>query len=564
MKYSKLVSLYDSLGATTKRLEKASILATFLKENLKVKGENDWIYLLRGKILPDHDLRELGISRQLVIKTLSSAFSIKEEDVDAKFAKLGDLGAVAEALSTKKKQGNLFSKELMTHEVVSTLRNILSVEGKGAVGKKIDAVSGLLSRASPRESLYIMRTLLADLRIGVADSLVLDAITNAFFEGNKEAREKLEEKYNVVNDFLIVVNAVLGGDMKSLDKLSLKPGVPFQAMLSTKVADVDEGFEVCGKPAAFEFKYDGFRVMIHKSKGNVWLFTRKMENVTTQFPDVVETVKEYVKGDDFILDSEVVGYDPKTKKYKPFEHISQRIRRKYNIEELQEKLPVEINIFDVLYLNGESVMEKPFIERRKIVEKIVKEKKLLIRPAQQLITDSPDEAREFYDSALKEGEEGVMIKKIDAPYKQGRYVGYMVKLKPVLQDLDLVVVAAEHGTGKRGGWFTSYIVACRDGDEFFEVGRVSSGLKEKESEGFTYEEMTKMIKDIIIEEKDGLVIVEPKIVVSVNYQNVQKSPEYTSGYALRFPRITAHRPDRGTTDIADLSDIEKAFKKGLR
>ncbi|HVY01593.1 MAG TPA: ATP-dependent DNA ligase, partial [Candidatus Nanoarchaeia archaeon] len=436
--------------------------------------------------------------------------------------------------------------------------------GKGAVGRKVEIVCGLLQRASSREALYISRTLMSDLRIGVADSIVLDAIALAFFEGNKEIRDKLEEKYNVVNDFLLIIDAVSDGSMKSLEKLSLKPGVPFHAMLSTKVADVEEGFEECGKPAAFEYKYDGFRMLIHKDKGKIWLFTRKMENVTAQFPDVVLAVKENVNGDTFILDAEAVGYDSKTKKYMPFEHISQRIRRKYDISELQEKLPVEVNVFDVLYLNGESVMEKPFSERRKIVEKVVSEKKLVIRPAQQLITDNADEANDFYGEALKAGEEGVMIKNLNVGYKQGRYVGHLVKLKPVMEDLDLVIVGAEHGTGKRGNWYSSFIVACKDGDNFVEVGRVSSGLKEKEEEGFTYQEMTKLIEDIIIEEDNGIVKVEPKIVVSVTYQNVQKSPGYSSGFALRFPRITAYRPDKNAEEVADISEIEKSFKKGLR
>jgi DNA ligase-1 len=345
----------------------------------------------------------------------------------------------------------------------------------------------------------------------------------------------------------------------------VEPGKPLNVMLAVKATSIEEAFEICGKPAAIEQKYDGFRMLLNKKKnGEVSLFTRRLENVTLQFPDVVEAVKKGVKGESFILDSEVVGYDEKTGKYKPFEAISQRIRRKYEIEKLVRELPVEINVFDVLYYEGKSYLESPFSERRKLVEKIVHEKERVIRPAIQIITSSEEEAMKFYKNALKVGEEGIMIKTLDAPYKQGRRVGYLVKLKPVLNDFDLVIVGAEHGTGKRGGWLTSYIVACSDDGNLVEVGKVSSGLKEKESEGTTYDEMTRLLKPLITGEEGGRVNVKPKIVVSVNYQNIQESPSYSSGYAMRFPRITAYRPDRGTVDIATLADIKRAAKKGKR
>ncbi|MCU0642561.1 MAG: ATP-dependent DNA ligase, partial [archaeon] len=281
-------------------------------------------------------------------------------------------------------------------------------------------------------------------------------------------------------------------------------------------------------------------------------------------PDVVEAIKNGVVGESFILDSEIVGYDSKKGKYKPFEAISQRIKRKYDIEKLIKELPVEINVFDVLYYDGKSYLDSPFNERRKIVEKIIKEKEWVIKPSEFIVTSDEEKAEKFYQKALGVGEEGVMIKTLNAPYKQGRRVGYMAKLKPVLNDFDLVIVGAEYGTGKRGGWLTSYILACRDGDELKEVGKVSSGLKEKEEEGTTYAEMTSILKPLIIEEMPGMVKIKPKVVVSVNYQNIQESPSYSSGYALRFPRITNYRPDRRISDINTLEDVKKAAKKGKR
>lgn len=329
-------------------------------------------------------------------------------------------------------------------------------------------------------------------------------------------------------------------------------------MLPVKVTEIGDAFRICGKPAAIEHKYDGFRMIITKDNGEVKLFTRRLENVTNQFPDVVKEVKKNVKGSSFILDSEVVGYDPKSKKYMPFEAISQRIKRKYHIEQLIKKLPVEINIFDILYYNGESLLDLDFVKRRERIKKIVKPEKYKIRLSYQIVTSDEREAEEFYKNALKIGEEGIMFKKLDAKYRQGRRVGYIVKLKPAVNDLDLVIVGAEYGSGKRGGLLTSYIVACKNNGEFLEVGKVASGLKEKESElGTTYEEMTELLKPLILEEKGKYVRVRPELVVSVTYQNIQKSPSYDSGFAMRFPRITAYRPDRYIEDIATLNDIKK-------
>jgi DNA ligase-1 len=567
MRYSEFVEVYEALGNTTKRLEKTAILAEFLKK-LKKEGKSEWIYLLNGRVVPDYDSREIGISTQLALKAISHSFGVSDEEVVRRFKKTGDLGGIAEEFSGKKKQATLGAKRPEVEKVFENLKKIMGIEGKGTVDRKISLVSELLANASPLESKYIIRTILSDLKVGVSSPTIVDALALAFMKEEENAKEKIQGAFDLANDFAVVFERVSTGSLKELEKISIEPGKPLNVMLAVKVADVKEAFEVCGKPAAFEYKYDGFRMLINKSEnGEISLFTRRLENVTKQFPDVVSAVEQNIKGRSFILDSEVVGFDSKTKRYKPFEAISQRIKRKYDIDKLLRELPVEVNVFDVLYYNGESHLESPFTERRKIVEKIVKEKEWVIRPSVQIVTDSESEAEKFYKKALGVGEEGVMIKTINAPYKQGRKVGYMAKLKPVLNDFDLAIVGAEYGTGKRGGWLTSYILACMDeknGDKLVEVGKVSSGLKEKEEEGTTYDEMTKLLKPLIIEEMPGMVKIKPKVVVSVNYQNIQESPSYSSGYALRFPRITAYRPDRSVGDINTLEDIKRAAKKGKR
>jgi len=379
----------------------------------------------------------------------------------------------------------------------------------------------------------------------------------------KEMAEKVNLAYDLVSDFAVVLEAAVKGK-KALGKIKLVLGRPINVMLPVKVTDIKEAFRICGKPAAIEHKYDGFRVIISKQGKEIRLFTRRLDNVTKQFPDVVKIIGNHVKGVDFLIDSEIVGYDPKTRRQKPFEAISQRIKRKYDIEKLEKTLPVEVNVFDVVFHDGKSYMAEPFKARRKLIEKIVKSEKYKIRVSEQIVTDSEEEAMKFYKNALKLGEEGIMVKNLNAEYQQGRRVGYMVKMKPQANDLDLVIVGAEYGSGKRAGGLTSYIVACKSGEKYLEIGKVSSGLKEKESEGLTYTQMSKLLEPLIISEEGKVAKIGPRIVVSVTYQNIQKSPTYDSCFAMRFPRIVSYRPDKHAKDISTIDEIEKEVKKMQR
>ncbi len=558
MDYNEFVNVYEALAGTTKKLEKADILAVFLP---RLKGHSEWIYLLRGRVVPDYDDGVFGISGQLTIKAIAKVSGVSEKRVVESFRKLGDLGDVAEELMQKKRQSSLFSSKLSVEKVFGNLRKLMEIEGKGSVDKKIGLISELLGNASGKEAKYVVRTLLNDLRVGVADAILRDGVVKAFFGDDKEMYEIVEEAFDKVNDFAEVYD-LAGKGKKALSKVEVVPGRPMKVMLPVKVNDLKEGLRICGSPVAVEHKYDGFRVVISNNNGKIDLFTRRLDNVTKQFPDVVKIVKKYVKGKSFVLDSEVVGFDPKSGKAKPFEAISQRIKRKYDIDRLIKELPVEINVFDVIYYNGKSVLLDSFVKRRKLLEKVVRVEKNKIRLSKQFVSGNEKEIMKFYKDALKEGEEGIMLKKLDAPYRPGRRVGYIVKMKPVANDLDFVIVGAEYGTGKRAGGLTSFIVACKNNEEFLEVGRVSSGLKEKEgSDGTTYSEMDKILRPLIIKTEGRRVWVRPKVVVSLTYQNIQKSPSYNSGFALRFPRITHYRPERGVYDIADLKDIKKEVAK---
>lgn len=558
MKYSTLVEVYEQLSSTTKRLEKIEIISKFFMR-LEDK-DKDILYLFLGNVFPEYDERKIGISTQLIIKAISKTTGVNENEIIKEWKQIGDLGEVTKKLIKIKKQSTLSSHTLTIEKVISNLRKLPELEGKGTIDKKISLITELLTSASPEEALYIVRTILSDLRIGIKESTLREAMNNAFFNGDKESSKKIEDVLNKKNDIAEVFELVKKRNLKNLNKISLDIGKPIKVMLAQKTKTIQDGFKEVGKPAAIEYKYDGFRLEIHKNKEEIKLFTRGLENVTKQFSEVVEYVKNYVKGDSFIIDSEAVGYDPQTKSYLPFQNISQRIKRKYHIQELQKKLPVEINVFDILSYNNKSLLNEPFEKRTELIKKIIIPQKLKIVPAKQLITDNEKQAEEFYKQALKDNQEGIMMKNLKAEYKPGKRVGYMLKIKPDIKELDLVLTGAEYGTGKRSGWLSSFILSCKNGDEFLEIGKVGTGIKEKNEEGISFEELTKLIKPYILKEIGKEIQIKPKIVISVSYQEIQKSPTYSSGFALRFPKFISLRPDRSIESISTLSEIQKDYE----
>ena len=583
MDYSDLVDVYEKLEKTTKRLEKTHILAEFLK-TVRTDSLPYVVLLLQGNVYPAVEEKKIGVAAKLVLKAIASASGIPHDKVEHHWAKSGDLGETAAELMGKKKQSTLFKTDITVKKVMENLRKLATLEGEGTVSRKVDLISELLTSATSKEAKFIVRTMLEELRVGVADGTLRDAIVWAYFgkeigftynqkENDFDVKDRIkyneysdavQRAYDMVSDFSEVIVAAKEKGLLGLAKSSLKVGAPIKVMLYTKAEDFKEAFEALGKPAQCEFKFDGFRIQAHKKDGKITLFTRRLENVTKQFPDVVKFVEEFVKAKEFIIDSEAVGYDSKTKKYVAFQIISQRIKRKYDIEEIAKKFPVELDVFDVVEYEGENCMNKPFRERRKILEKMVpKEVPFKLKLAEAIVTSSEKEAEEFYQRSLQAGNEGVMVKSLDAPYQPGRRVGGGVKIKPVMETLDVVIVGAEKGEGKRAGWLSSFIIACRDedSDELVEIGRVSTGFKEKSEEGTSFDDMTKLLDSLIVDKKGKIVKVRPKIIIEVAYEEIQKSPEYSSGYALRFPRLVRLREDRGPDDASTLREVDVLYSK---
>ena len=581
MEYSNLVEVYEQLDKTKKRLEKTQIISEFLKD-VSIEDMEHVMLLLEGRVFPTFDQREIGVAARLMLKSLAIASGISIDNIENEWKKTGDLGLVAEYLIKTKKQVTLHTTKLTVKKVFDNVRKLAELEGQGTVERKTQLISELLTSAKPVEAKYIVKTILGEMRIGVGEGAMRDAIVWAFFTKeikinySKDSNEievedrdvynkysnAVQNAYDMTNEFALVAKAAKSRGLKGLENIEMEVGVPIQVMLALKAETIEEAFETVGKPAAIEFKYDGFRIEGHKDdKGNIKLFTRRLEDVTNQFPDVVDFIKKNVKGKSFILDSEAVGYDRKTGKYLPFQNISQRIKRKYNIEKMAEDFPVELNVFDIVYYDGKSVIDEEFEKRRKLLEKIIRQESKKIVLSKIRITESKKEVEKFFKDAVNAGNEGLMFKSLKSPYKPGARVGYMLKFKSMMETLDLVIVAADWGEGKRAKWLSSYTVACLDeNNNFMEVGKVSTGLKEKEEEGLSFMEMTKLLKPLIIYEKGKGAKIKPKIVIEVGYDEIQKSPTYESGYALRFPRVQGLRVEKGPNDASTLDYVRKLYE----
>ena len=555
MIYNELVKVYLNLERTTKKLEKTDILTEFLK-NVNKNEIKDIIHLLQGKVFPEYDERKIGMSSRLILKVISISTGINQEKVEMLWKDMGDLGKTAEELIKKRQQLTLAREELSIKKVVQNITKLAEFQGEGTVDKKIKLISELLNSAEPGEARFIVSTILEELRIGTAEGIIRDALAKVFSIN----ADDVEKAYNITTDYGEVAEILKEYGIKGLEKVSIKPGIPIKSMLSVLTSSIEEAFESLGKPAQFENKIDGFRIQCHKINERTFkIFTRNLEDVTIQFPDIVKYIKNNVKAREFILDAEAVAYDKKNKKHLPFQNISQRIKRKYDIQELADKFPVQVNIFDLIYYNHTNLMNVPLKERREILERIVNEKKDEIVLTNKTITDDEKKAEKFFNETLKQGDEGIMIKNLDSYYIPGRYVNGWAKLKNILEPLDLVIVKSEYGNGKRSKWITSYTMACKNKEDLLEIGKVSTGVKEK-TEGLTYEEMTKLLKPLILHEKGKEIIVKPKIILEIAYEEIQKSPTSSSGYSLRFPRILRIRNKEKTlNEINTIKDVEKIY-----
>ncbi|MCD6092489.1 MAG: ATP-dependent DNA ligase [Candidatus Aenigmarchaeota archaeon] len=545
MMYRQLADVYEKLEATTKKLEKRDILSELYK---KCSSEElaKVVLLSMGVVYPRGEL-ELGIANEMMKKVIQNIYGIDKHELEKKFKETGDLGLTAEFFIRHKKQQTLMKRDLTIEKVFENLRKLPKITGVGSQERKIALISELLSCAKEKEARYLVRTVLGEMRIGVAAGIVRDAIAKAF---NKEPKD-VEHVFNILGDYGKVAEMAKKGKMKA----EIIPGSPLRVMLAERAPDLKTALEKFENPA-IEMKYDGLRVVIHKQGSSVKLFSRRLDEITKQFPEVVEWSRKLIKADEAIVEGELLSVDSQGRP-RPFQLLSRRIQRKYGIERMVREIPVQMNLFDLVYFNKENYMRKPLKERWKKLNEIITEKKGKFQLAEHIETKDFKKANKFYHYCLSKGEEGVMVKNLDAHYQPGKRVGYWLKCKPIMEPLDLVIIGAEWGEGKRAKWLGSLILGARDSEtgKFLPTGMLGSGLTEEQ-----LKEITKKLKNLIIEEKGRVVRIKPEIVVEVGYEEIQQSPKYPSGYALRFPRLLRFRENEKNPEDADtVQTIKKLF-----
>ena len=559
MEYLTLAEIYEKLESKSGRLDKTHIVSRILVEASK-ELLSKIVLLINGRVFPSWSEEELGVANQLMIKAISKSYGISESDVVKNFKKTGDLGISVEELSTKRKQITLGRKNLTIDKVFENIQLISKQVGSRSQERKLNLITELLIQAKSKEAKYIVRTILGELRIGVAEGIVRDAIAESF----NISPENVENAWFLNPDYGEIAQIAKERGAEGLKKVKIVLGKPIMVLLAEKAPSLEDAIKSFDK-VALEYKYDGARFLVHKKDEKIWIFTRRLENVTKAFPEVAELCKNNLKARECIVDGECVAINPKNKRPVPFQMLSQRIKRKNDIEKIIKEIPVELNLFDIIYLEGKALFDQTLEKRREILKSIVKTVPEKIQLAKQLITNNMKEADTFYKEALKAGHEGLIVKNLEAKYQSGRRVsGGWLKVKPVMESLDLVITGATWGTGKRVGWLGSYILSCRDPDtgKFLECGMLGTGVKEKKTnaEDVTLQDMTKLLKPYIEFEKGNEVKIKPKVVIEVACEEIQKSPTYSSGYALRFPRFIRIRIDKGADEADTTQRIFTLFE----
>jgi DNA ligase-1 len=552
MLFKDLVNVFENLKKTTKRLEKTAIIADFIKDI----PENELpviVNFLTGRIFPVWDERKIGIAGQSIIKIIASITYNTEAQVIESYKKTGHLGITADEMFQKRKQQMFFEPEDITvRELYETFETLAKSTGAGSSTKKQKTLIGLLHRASPKEANYIISLTMEYVLSGAKEGVMEDAIAKAF-----NVDTELISRASMLTSDLGETGRIakLEGE-EGLKKITIIPMRPVRPMLAQNVANIEEALEALGGIADFETKYDGARLQIHKKGDEVRLYSRRLENLTEALPEIVNYIRQSVKADTAILDCECIAIDASNGRPIPFQNILTRLRRIYKVEEAQKMYPLHLRPFDILYVNGQSTIDLPFAERRKILVSIIDPLNNECKVASSIITSDPEEARKLFTEAIEGGNEGLMGKDLKATYTPGVRGKKMVKIKAALDTLDLAIVSAEWGHGRKAGWLTSFEVAAYDEveDRYVVLGKVASGFSDEQ-----LVDITEKLKPLIRGEHERIVNVDPEIIVEVLFEEIQKSPVYDSGYALRFPRLVRIRDDLTSEDVNTFSRVVNIY-----
>ena len=583
MKYSLVSNAYESIEATTKRLEMTDLLVNLFKQTPSNLIDRV-VYLTQGKLYPDYIGIELGLAEKLTLKALKIGSGRSGTEIEKIYEETGDIGKTAERILNDKAQISLLKEPLTVEKVYDILDRIAHSTGEGSIETKVRFLVSLFNDATPKEAKYIIRMALGKLRLGIADMTMLDALAIAY-GGGKEAKEILERAYDLSSDLGHVAKIVASEGIEGVNKIKVSVGRPIRPMLAERLSDPKEILEKLGGEGSVEYKYDGLRVQAHINPKDVSLFSRRLENITNQFPDVVESLKKSIKAKEAVVEGECVAVDQNTGEMLPFQMISQRRGRKYEIKRMAEEIPVILFLFDMLYANGKDFTLRPYLERRRELRKIVEEDER-VKISWQHITKSPDEIDKFIQQAVSEGCEGLMIKSVasDSVYKAGARGWTWIKYKrgyesEMADTVDLVVIGAFYGRGKRAGSYGALLLAAYDSEEdvFRTVCKCGTGFTDED-----LAEFPKKLNPYLTSHRHSRVDSKlksdlwftPSLVIEITGDEITLSPVHTacigairpeSGLAIRFPRFTGnYRTDKSAEDVITTKEILEMYQKQLK
>jgi DNA ligase-1 len=581
MDFKPLVETFAQMEQTSSRIALTDHLVSLLK-----KTPADLIdkvtYLIQGKLYPDYEGIEMGLAEKMALRAIASSSGKNLSAIEKVYRETGDIGDTTGKVMVSKAQSTLFSEAMTVERVYSTFDKIARTTGPGSQETKLRHVSSLLNDSTPEEGRYIMKFVMGALRLGIADYTVLDALAIAF-TGDKANREVLENAYNVSSDLGTVAKLLATKDLDAVKSIQVTLFKPIRPMLAERVSTAAEALERMEGKAAVEYKLDGERVQVHKGKDHVELFSRRLEKITNHYPDVTKAAMG-IKAKDAIMEGEVVAINAQTEEYLPFQELMHR-RRKHGVEEAMEAYPVVINFFDILYLDGKNRMSLPYEERRELLEKVLKgAKDGMVKVVPQKIATKPEQVDRFMSKAIEDGCEGVMIKLPQSIYRAGSREYLWVKLKreyrsELADTLDLVVVGALHGRGRRVGKYGALLLAAYDKSEdtFRSVSKVGTGFTDEHLDQFYRELERHVVHQKHARVDTGMdmdVWFEPSMVIEVIASEITLSPSHTAaknviregyGLALRFPKFTGKiRDDRDPESATSVEEVATMYWRQLK
>jgi len=576
MRFSKLVEYFEQLEATTKRLEMFDILSALFRE-VGAEEIAPVVYLLEEQLAPPFRGIEIGMAEKLVLRAIAKATDVEESRVAALYKKLGDPGLVVERLLEKKEP--TARGRLTVVSVYTRLMEIAEQSGEGSVERKIQKLSDLLAECSPKEARYVARFVMGRLRLGIGDPTILDALSTAV-AGDRSLRPELERAYNLCSDLGLVAQTLRERGLEGIRTFRVQVGHPIRMALAERLPTAEEIIRRLGK-CALEVKIDGFRCQVHKQGDVVEIFSRNLERTTPMFPDIVEGVRRQVAAREAIFEGEAVAVNEETGEIYPFQVTVQR-KRKHGVAEMAREYPLVLYAFDLLYCDGTDYTPEPYEVRRRALERLIRPGDRL-KLAEMILTDDPKAVERFFEQSIERGLEGIVAKRLDAPYQAGARGFHWIKLKrsykgELSDTIDVVLVGYFQGRGARARLGIGALLGAvydEVSDTFKTVAKIGSGLSEEE-----WRRIRELLESVSVPHRparvDSLiepdVWVEPRYVVTVLADEITKSPVHTCGkrddepgYALRFPRVVGWiREDKRPEDANTVQEILRMYEMQRR